>query len=229
MHSALCERAARAQADVMHAHRARVAITRLVILNSGLMLMGLGTALMLEARLGVAPWAVLHEGVALNTPLSHGVVSQLVGLVILLLAWLWLRQPAGIGTVFNIVMLGLWIDLFRAQAWLPAPEAFALRALQLLAATALYAFANALYLAADLGAGPRDGLMLGAARRFRLPVRAVRSAIELSALAGGWVLGGPVGLGTVIYALAVGPLIQRFMRMLRGGAYSARLRSTSHS
>ncbi len=189
---------------------------RLLVLNLGLMLMGLGTALMLATGLGVAPWAVFHEGAALSTGISHGRASQIVGLVLLLLSWLWLRQRPGVGTVFNLVMLGVWIDVFRAQPWLTAPDSLGLRAIELAAATALYAFANALYLAADLGAGPRDGLMLGAARRFKAPIGAVRSTIEVAALAGGWAMGGPVGVGTVFYALAVGPLIQRFLRLLRG-------------
>ncbi len=188
---------------------------RLLLLNAGLCLMGVGTALMLAAGMGVAPWAVFHEGASLNVGVSHGTVSQLVGLVLLLLAWLWLRQRPGLGTVLNMVLIGLWIDLFRSQGWLPHPAEFAARALQHLAATVLYAFASAMYLVADLGAGPRDGVMLGASRRFGAPVRRVRSAIEVLVLVLGWALGGPVGLGTVIYALAVGPLVQAFLGLLR--------------
>lgn len=188
---------------------------RLLLLNAGLALMGFGTALMLAAGMGVAPWAVFHEGASLNVGISHGTVSQLVGLALLLAAWLWLRQRPGLGTVLNMVLIGLWIDVFRSQGWLPHPEALGARALQHLGATVLYAFASAMYLVADLGAGPRDGVMLGASRRFGAPVRKVRSAIEVLLLACGWALGGPVGLGTVIYALAVGPLVQAFMGRLR--------------
>lgn len=189
---------------------------RLLILNLGLMLMGLATALMLAARLGVSPWAVFHEGLGLSIGISHGRASQVVGLVILSAATLWLRQRPGIGTVLNMLLVGVWIDLFRTQPWLPAPEALGARAVQLVTATVLYGFATALYLAADLGAGPRDGLMLGAARSLKAPLGAVRSTMEVAALAGGWALGGPVGVGTVFYAVAVGPLIQWFVRLLRG-------------
>ena len=196
--------------------RATAWVRRLVVLNAGLALMGLGTAAMLAAGMGVAPWAVFHEGVALSSGISHGTVSQLVGLVLLLVAWAWFGQRPGIGTVLNMVMLGLWIDVFRALPWLPSPDALAPRALQHLAATGLYAFASALYMTADIGIGPRDSVMLGAAERFRTPVRTVRTSIEVLVLGAGWALGGPVGAGTLIYALAVGPLVQACLRWLRG-------------
>lgn len=199
----------------MNARRLRALGGQLLVLNSGLMLMGLGTALMLAAGMGVAPWAVFHEGASLNIGISHGNVSQIVGFALLIIAWTVFAERPGIGTIFNMVMIGLWIDIFRSQAWLPAPEALPLRVGQHLAATALYAFASALYMSADLGAGPRDSVMLGAARRFKTPVKTVRSSIEVLVLAVGWALGGPVGLGTVIYALVVGPLVQRFMSLLR--------------
>lgn len=189
---------------------------RFVFLNLGLMLMGLATAVMLAARLGVSPWAVFHEGVGLSIGISHGRASQTVGLVILTASSLWLKQRPGIGTVLNMVLVGIWIDFFRTQPWLMAPEALGARIVQLAVATVVYAFATALYLAADLGAGPRDALMLGAARSLKAPIGAVRSTIEVAALAGGWALGGPVGVGTVVYAMTVGPLIQWFLRLLRG-------------
>ena len=190
-------------------------LRRLLLLNVGLALMGLGTAAMLAAGMGVAPWAVFHEGVALNAGVSHGTVSQLVGFVLLVVAWVWLGQRPGVGTALNMIMLGLWIDVFRARPWLPSPDALLGGALQHLAATLLYAFASALYLVADIGAGPRDGVMLGAAKRFGKPVRTVRTGIEVVVLAAGWLLGGPVGVGTLIYALVVGPLVQACLRWLR--------------
>ncbi len=199
----------------MRARRANVLAKRLLVLNLGLMLMGLATALMLAARLGVSPWAVFHEGLGLSLGISHGRAAQVVGLVILTAATLWLRQRPGVGTVLNMLLVGVWIDLFRTQPWLLAPESLSARALQLVAAVVLYGFATALYLAADLGAGPRDGLMLGAARSLRAPIGTVRSTMEVAALAGGWALGGPVGVGTVLFAVSVGPLIQWFLRVLR--------------
>jgi uncharacterized membrane protein YczE len=199
--------------------RARLQVTawvrRLVVLNAGLAFMGLGTSAMLAAGMGVAPWAVFHEGVALSVGVSHGTVSQLVGLALLVVAWTWLGQRPGIGTALNMVMLGLWIDVFRAQPWLPSPDTVAFGALQHLAATGLYAFASALYMVADIGAGPRDSVMLGAAARFQTPVRTIRTWIEVLVLGAGWALGGPVGVGTLIYALVVGPLVQACLRWLR--------------
>lgn len=191
-------------------------LRRLVVLNAGLALMGLGTAAMLAAGMGVAPWAVFHEGVALSSGLSHGTVSQLAGFVLLIVAWAWFGQRPGIGTALNMIMLGLWIDVFRGQPWLPSPDTLAAGALQHLAATGLYAFASALYMTADIGTGPRDSVMLGAATRFATPVRTIRTSIEVLVLGAGWALGGPVGVGTLIYALAVGPLVQACLRWLRG-------------
>lgn len=180
------------------------------------MLMGLGTAAMLSARLGVAPWAVFHEGVSLLVGISHGRVSQVVGLVLIAVAWVWLRQRPGLGTVLNMVLIGLWIDVFRYHPWMPAPEALLPRGLMLVGATALYAMASALYIDARLGTGPRDSVMLGVSERFGVSVRATRSGIEVAVLAAGFLLGGPVGIGTVLYALLVGPLVQTFLRLFRG-------------
>lgn len=188
----------------------------LLVLNVGLMLMGLGTAAMLSARLGVAPWAVFHEGVSLLVGISHGRVSQVVGLLLVAVAWVWLRKRPGLGTVLNMVLIGLWIDVFRYQPWMPLPDALLPRVLMLVGATALYAMASALYIDARLGTGPRDSVMLGLSERFGISVRATRSGIEVAVLAAGFLLGGPAGAGTVLYALLVGPLVQTFLRLFRG-------------
>lgn len=188
----------------------------LLVLNVGLMFMGLATALMLAAGLGVAPWAVFHEGMSLLAGISHGRMSQLAGLVLIALSWAWLSKRPGIGTVLNMVLIGLWIDAFRYHPFMPHPESFLPRLAQLLAATVLFSMASALYIDARLGTGPRDSVMLGLAERFRVSVRATRSSIELVVLGVGFLLGGPVGLGTVLYAVLVGPLVQTFLRLFRG-------------
>jgi uncharacterized membrane protein YczE len=188
----------------------------LLVLNVGLMFMGLATALMLAAGLGVAPWAVFHEGMSLLAGISHGRMSQITGLVLIALSWAWLGKRPGIGTVLNMVLIGLWIDAFRFHPFMPHPETFVPRLAQLLAATALFSMASALYIDARLGTGPRDSVMMGLSDRFRVSVRTTRSSIEVVVLAVGFLLGGPVGLGTVLYAVLVGPLVQTFLRLFRG-------------
>jgi len=188
----------------------------LLVLNVGLMFMGLATALMLAARLGVAPWAVFHEGVSLLAGISHGRVSQIAGLILIALAWAWLGKRPGVGTVLNMVLIGLWIDAFRYHPLMPHPESFVPRLAQLLVATVVFAMASALYIDARLGTGPRDSVMMGLSDRFRVSVRATRSSIEIAVLIVGYLLGGPVGIGTVLYALLVGPLVQTFLRLFRG-------------
>jgi uncharacterized membrane protein YczE len=177
---------------------------RILRLYVGLVGFGVSLALMVRARLGLGPWDVLHQGLAgrLHVPIGWVVIG--VGAVVLL-AWIPLRQRPGIGTVSNAVVVGLVVD--GALAVLPAPGSLAVRATFLAVGIAGNAVATALYIGAGLGPGPRDGLMTGLARRG-LSVRAVRTGLELTALAIGFVLGGSVGVGTLAYALAIGPLVQ---------------------
>lgn len=184
---------------------------RLAQLYVGLALYGFSMALMLESTLGLDPWDVFHQGLAKLTGLSFGTVVILVGAVVLLL-WIPLRQRPGIGTVSNVVVIGLVVD--AAQAVLPTPSALAARIGFLVAGILLNGAATGLYLGARLGAGPRDGLMTGyVARRPGRSVRLVRTVIEVSVLAVGLLLGGTVGFGTVAYALAIGPLAHLFIPM----------------
>lgn len=183
-------------------------LARLVI---GLWLYGLSIALMIEGAVGAAPWDVFHAGVALHAPLSLGAIIVLTALGVLA-AWIPLRQMPGLGTVLNTALLGPFADL--SLALLPEPDGIVMRYGYALSGVVVCAFATALYVGAQLGPGPRDGLMTGLARRTGWPIRRVRTAIEVSVLASGFLLGGIVGLGTVVFALGVGPLTQFFLRYL---------------
>jgi uncharacterized membrane protein YczE len=187
---------------------------RLPQLLVGIPVLGVGIALTLQARLGVSPYDVLHQGIAAKTGLSVGTVVILVGLVILLL-WIPLRQRPGLGTVLNTLTVGLVIDL--ALQVVPEPELLAARIPLLVAGIVVTGLGMGLYIGAGLGPGPRDGLMTGlAAKGF--PLWGVRTVLELAALLAGWVLGGNVGVGTVAFAFSIGPLGQFFLARLHLGA-----------
>ncbi|WP_017622059.1 membrane protein YczE [Nocardiopsis chromatogenes] len=177
---------------------------RLAQLLVGLHLYGVGGALLLAADLGAMPWDVLHQGLAERTGLSVGTWSVIVGALLMLL-WIPLRQRPGPGTVSNVVLVGLSVDL--TLLWLPDPHALALRIAYLAAGTLVTGAATGCYIGARLGPGPRDGLMTGLAERG-LSIRAARTAIEVAVVAAGMLLGGTAGVGTVAFALAIGPLAQ---------------------
>jgi uncharacterized membrane protein YczE len=183
---------------------------RLFQLLVGLIGYGVSISLMLRAHLGNQPWDVLHQGVALRTGLSVGTVLIIVGAAVLL-CWIPLRQRPGIGTVANIVVIGLVVD--AANQVLPEPSHIVARWAFMVGGIALCGFASGLYIGANLGPGPRDGLMTGlAARTWSL--RGWRTLLEVAVVAIGFALGGTVGLGTILYALAIGPLAQFFLPML---------------
>ncbi|GLY20566.1 hypothetical protein [Micromonospora sp. NBRC 101691] len=185
---------------------------RLVQLYGGLALYGVSMAFMIESSLGLDPWNVLHQGVALRTGLSFGTVTILAGVLVLLL-WVPLRQRPGLGTVSNVLVVGLVID--ASLALLPDVRPLAARGALLVAGVLLNGLATALYLGARFGPGPRDGLMTGyVARHPGRSVRLVRTVIEVTVLALGWLLGGTVGVGTVAYALGIGPLTQAFLPLV---------------
>jgi uncharacterized membrane protein YczE len=190
---------------------------RLPQLVVGILVLGVGIALTLEARLGVSPYDVLHQGIARMTGLSVGTVVILVGLVILLF-WIPIRQRPGIGTVLNTLTVGLVIDLVLRV--MPEPDLLAARVPLLVIGILVTGLGMGLYIGAGLGPGPRDGLMTGiAARGF--PLWAVRTVLELTALAVGSVLGGNVGIGTVLFAFSIGPLGHFFLARLHLGAAEA--------
>ncbi|MCJ8504019.1 hypothetical protein MRU69_03940 [Kocuria flava] len=184
---------------------------RLVQLLAGLVLYGFSMGLLVRAQLGVIPWDVLHQGLAGRLGLSMGTV--VIGLsLLLLLLWIPLRERPGIGTLANAVVVGLALD--ATLALLPPVEAMPLQVVLVVAGVALNAVATAAYIGVHLGPGPRDGLMTGLVRRTGGSVRVVRTSIEAVVVLAGWLLGGTVGLGTVLYALAIGPLVQPLMPRL---------------
>ncbi len=185
-------------------------IRRLVQLYIGLVLYGTSSALLVRAGLGLDPWDVLHQGIARRLHVSIGAVVIVVGALVLLI-WIPLRQRPGLGTLSNVVLIGCALD--AALAVLPTPHLLAARIGYLAVGIVLCGVATGLYIGARFGPGPRDGLMTGLARRSGWSIRVVRTGIELTVLAAGWLLGGTVGVGTVAYALAIGPLAQVFLRL----------------
>lgn len=181
---------------------------RIAQLLVGLGLFGVSMALMIRGVLGQMPWDVLHYGLATHLPLSIGQMVIAVSLLVLLL-WVPLRQMPGLGTVANAVLVGLATD--ATLAVLPGAQGLPGRLGLMLGGVLLNGLAGALYIGAQLGPGPRDGLMTGISRRTGRSLRLVRTAIELTVVAIGWVLGGVVGIGTLLYALAIGPLTQALL------------------
>lgn len=181
---------------------------RVVQLFVGLTLYGVSMAMMLRSGLGLDPWDVFHAGVARHVPVSMGTVVIVTGVLVLAL-WIPLRQVPGLGTVANALWLGVALDLTLAV--LPQAHDLRVQVPLLLGGVILNGLAGALYIGSQLGPGPRDGLMTGLARRTGGSLRLLRTGIEVTVLALGWVLGGTVGVGTVLYALAIGPLVQLFM------------------
>ncbi|WP_420708154.1 YczE/YyaS/YitT family protein [Streptomyces sp. 142MFCol3.1] len=183
---------------------------RLVQLYVGLALYGASSALLVESGLGLEPWNVLHQGLAELTGLTIGVVSIIVGAAVLLL-WIPLRQRPGLGTVSNVFVVGIAMD--GTLALLPDAHTLAVRIPLLVAGVLLNGVATGLYISARFGPGPRDGLMTGLHRRTGRSIRVVRTVLELAVVATGFALGGTVGVGTVLYAVAIGPLAQLFLRV----------------
>ncbi|MFF8969506.1 YitT family protein [Streptomyces sp. NPDC014995] len=183
---------------------------RLVQLYAGLALYGASSALLVRAGLGLEPWNVLHQGLAELTGLSIGVVSIVVGAGVLLL-WIPLRQRPGLGTVSNVFVVGLAMD--GTLALVPEAHSLAVRVPLLAAGIVLNGAATGLYIAARFGPGPRDGLMTGLHRRTGRSIRLMRTTVEVAVVVTGFVLGGTIGLGTLLYAVAIGPLAQLFLRV----------------
>lgn len=182
---------------------------RLTNLMVGLTLFGVAMAIFIRAGLGQAPWDVLHYGLSTRLPLSIGTIIILVGLLVLLL-WIPLKQWPGLGTIVNAVWIGVAAD---ATLWLfPPIESLAWQVTAIAAALVINGLGGALYIGAQFGPGPRDGLMTGLHQRTGMSMRLVRTVVELTVLAIGWLLGGIFGVGTVAYALLIGPLTQFFLR-----------------
>jgi uncharacterized membrane protein YczE len=180
---------------------------RLVNLVVGLVIFGAGIGLMLRSGLGVPPWDVLHQGLAVRFGLTVGIWSIIISFVVLLL-WIPLREPYGIGTVLNALIIGVMIDVTAAV--LPEARNTVVAIFMLGSGILLIGFASGLYIGANLGPGPRDGLMTGIARKGP-SIRLTRSIIEIVVLIAGWLLGGAFGIGTIAFALLIGPLVQFFL------------------
>jgi uncharacterized membrane protein YczE len=178
---------------------------RLVNLYLGLVLFGVSMAMLVEAHLGLIPWDVLHQGISRHTGWSLGVTVIVVGFLVLLL-WIPLRERPGFGTLSNVVVIGLVLD--EAVRLLPTPSGLGPRVALMAGGVILNAFATLLYLNARMGSGPRDGLLTGLLPFTRLPAGVLKVAIEVTVVAVGWLLGGTVGIGTIAFALCVGPMIQ---------------------
>jgi len=196
---------------------------RLSQLYVGLLLYGFSIALLVRGDLGLMPWSVLDQGLARQLGWSLGACSIAVG-VVMLAAWLPLRQRPGFGTVSNVLVIGPALDV---SLWLlPAANGPALRAVLAVAGVGLNAVATALYIGASFGPGPRDGLMTGLTARTGWSIRIIRTSLEVFVVATGWVLGGTVGVATVLYALAIGPLVQLLLPRVTKG--SRRVPTAAH-
>jgi uncharacterized membrane protein YczE len=184
---------------------------RMVQLLVGLFLYGIAIAMMIRAAVGISPWDVLAQGLSIKTGLGFGLVTNIVGGFVLLL-WIPIRQRLGIGTVLNALLIGPSADV--GLSFIAEPSALWLRILLFAGGLLLLAVATGLYLGGRFGPGPRDGLMTGISNKFGWPIWAVRTSLEVTVLAIGWLLGGNVGFGTLAFALLVGPLVNWTMPLL---------------
>lgn len=185
---------------------------RVAQLLIGLFLYGIAISMMVRADIGVGPWDVLSQGISLRTGLAFGVVTNLVGLVVLLL-WIPIRQRPGLGTVLNVLLVGTSAQV--GLSFVPLQTELWGQALLFAGGLALLAVATGLYIGAGYGPGPRDGLMTGINKRWHTPIWLVRTVIELTVLAIGWMLGGSVGIGTIAFALLIGPMCNLTIPLLR--------------
>ena len=186
---------------------------RLAQLYLGLVFYGVSMDLMVRSGLGLDGWDVLHQGLSKLTGFSMGTVTIAVGAIVLL-GWIPLRQRPGFGTVSNVVVVGLAFD--AVLPWIAVPHLMILRLVTLAGGISLCGLATGLYISVGWGAGPRDGLMTGLSRRLGWSIRLTRTGLELSVLSVGWLLGGTVGIGTVAFALGIGPISQFFLAIFGG-------------
>ena len=176
----------------------------LAYLIFGLILFGLGETLLITASAGVSPWTVLAQGLSAKTGFTIGLTTFIVSISVLCL-WIPLKQKPGIGTILNTIIISVVIDV--SLPYLPSPESFYLQILQVIIGVLIVGLGSGFYLIANLGPGPRDGLMTGLQKTTNLPLALIRAMIEISAVVGGWYLGGVVGIGTVVFALGIGPFV----------------------
>jgi len=176
----------------------------LIYLVLGLILFGLGETLLIAAGVGVSPWTVLAQGISFKTGYSIGLTTFFVSVGVLCL-WIPLRQKPGVGTILNTIIVSIVIDV--SLPYLPAPELLVFQILQVIIGVVIVGLGSGFYLIANLGPGSRDGLMTGLQKQTNLPIPLIRAIIEISAVIAGWFLGGVVGIGTIVFALAIGPFV----------------------
>jgi uncharacterized membrane protein YczE len=179
-------------------------IATFLFLCLGLTLFGLGEGLLLVSLTGASPWSVLAQGISLHIDLSIGVVTFFVSSFVLFL-WFFLDQKLGIGTIMNIIIIAIMIDV--SIIFIPTPENYISQLILAVMAVLIVGFGGGIYLVANLGAGPRDGLMVGLQKKTNIPIAAVRAFLEITVVAVGWYLGGTVGVGTLLFAFGIGPAV----------------------
>jgi len=179
-------------------------ISTFFFLCLGLVLFGLGEGLLIVSFAGASPWSVLAQGIALNVDLSIGIITVLISIGVLFL-WLPLKQKPGIGTILNAIIIGLMIDV--CIKFIPTPENYLNQLILATIAVLTVGLGGGIYLVANLGAGPRDGLMVGLQKKTNLPIATVRAFLEITVMSIGWYLGGTVGIGTLLFAFGIGPSV----------------------
>ena len=179
-------------------------ISTFFFLCFGLMLFGLGEGLLIVSAAGASPWSVLAQGIYLNFGFSIGIITIIISVAVLIL-WLPLNQKPGIGTILNALIIGLMIDV--CIKFVPIPENYVSQVFLAIIAVLIVGLGGGIYLVANLGAGPRDGLMIGLQKKTNLPIAAVRATLEITVMSIGWYLGGTVGVGTLLFAFGIGPAV----------------------
>ena len=179
-------------------------ISTFFFLCFGLALFGLGEGLLIVSAAGASPWSVLAQGIFLNVGYSIGIVTIVISIIVLIL-WIPLSQKPGIGTILNALIIGLMIDV--CITFVPTPENYVSQLMLALLAVLIVGLGGGIYLVANLGAGPRDGLMIGLQKKTNLPIAAVRATLEITVMTIGWYLGGTVGVGTLLFAFGIGPAV----------------------
>ena len=185
-------------------HNLKPKFSTFFFLCFGLMLFGLGEGLLIVSFTGASPWSVLAQGISLNTNLSIGTTTFLVSIFVLIL-WIPLKQKPGIGTILNAIIISIMIDV--CIKFVPTPENYLYQIILAVLAVLTVGLGGGIYLVANLGPGPRDGLMVGLQKKTNLPIAAVRALLEISAVSIGWFLGGTVGIGTLLFAFGIGPAV----------------------
>ena len=170
----------------------------------GLILFGLGEGLLIVSFTGASPWSVLAQGISLNVNFSIGTITFIISIAVLIL-WIPLHQKPGMGTIFNALIIALMIDL--CIKFVPTPPTYTQQLILATISVILVGIGGGIYLVSNLGAGPRDGLMIGLQKKTKLPIAAVRATLEITVVSVGWYLGGTVGVGTLLFAFGIGPCV----------------------